>query len=317
MLKGSRCKDFHHHRTRSEERKRLACADQTCKYAGMLTWNDHHLVLTISRSGTIAGAARRLGVNETTVARRLAAAEAEAGATLFSRMDRRLVANAAGRAIAEAAEAMENALADASRTVEKLHGTVRVTSILSVIENLIVPYLPQFAKRHPNLVLELIGANETPSLARREVDIAIRLKRPARGKLAARRLGRIRFVLAGRMGETPTGYIAYERALDDVPEITAIRSYFDGAPPRARIAMLSGVRGAIEAGVGVAMLPDWMVSPAHGIGVVDPSVVVERPLWLVVHQDVKERPAVRAACDWLAEIVTGARAGNGHLPQAS
>ncbi|PTW62678.1 DNA-binding transcriptional LysR family regulator [Breoghania corrubedonensis] len=283
----------------------------------MLTWNDHHLVLTVSRSGTIAGAARRLGINETTVARRLASVEGEAGATLFRRMDGKLVANAAGRAIAIAAEAMENALADASRSTEVLHGIVRVTSVLSVIEHMIAPHLPHFAQRHPNLVLELIGTNETASLARREVDIAIRLERPARGKLVARRLGRIRFLLAGRVGTKPEGYVAYERDLDHAPEIVAVRKYFDGASPRARIATLAGMRVAVEAGMGGAMLPEWMISQSSGIGVIDPSVSIERPLWLVVHEDVKKRPAVRAACDWLAEIVTGARGANGYLTQAS
>ena len=276
----------------------------------MLNWDDHHLVLTIARSGTIAGAARRLGVNETTVARRLSAAEAGAGTTLFSRMDRKLVASAAGRAVVAAAEAMERALAKASREEEALHGTVRVTSVLAVIEHLIVPHLAQFARRHPKLVLELIGTNETSSLARREVDIAIRLQRPARGKLVARRLGRVRFRMAGRSDQEPAGYIAYERDLDDMPEIAAIRARFGATSPRARIATLSGIRVASEAGLGAAMLPDWMIEPSRGLCVIDPSVSVERPLWLVVHQDVKERPAVRAACDWLAEIVTG-RAGNG------
>lgn len=282
----------------------------------MLAWNDHHLVMIIARTGTIAAAARRLGVNETTVARRLASVEALAGSTLFSRIDRKLVANATGRAVVAAAEAMERALADVSSDVEALHGTVRVSSVLAVIEYLIVPRLPQFTELHPNLLLELIGTNETSSLARREVDIAIRLQRPETGKLVARRLGRIRFVLAGRTDRTPAGYVAYERDLDHVPEMGAITAHFSGAPPVARIATLSGIRSAIAVGLGVGMLPDWMISPAQGIGVIEPSVSVERPLWLVVHEDMKERPAVRAASDWLARTVSGTRSDSVPLSQS-
>ncbi|MDJ0930969.1 MAG: LysR substrate-binding domain-containing protein [Breoghania sp.] len=159
---------------------------------------------------------------------------------------------------------------------DTLRGTVRVSSILCVIEHLIAPRLAQFAERHPNLVLELIGTNEVSSLARREVDIAIRLHHPERGKLMARRLGRIRFVLAGRMDRRLAGYIAYERDLDELPEIATIMSHFGGKPTIVRIATLSGARAAMETGVGAVMLPEWMVDSERGIGVIDPSVTAGR-----------------------------------------
>lgn len=270
----------------------------------MLGWDDHHLILTLARAGTVAGAARRLGVNETTVARRLAAVEAAAGATVFQRIERKLTPTGFGRAIVEAARAMELALANSGQEGNDLRGIVRVSAVAAVVEYLVAPNLPDFTHRHPGLVLELIASNETASLARRETDIAIRLERPRRGRLVARRLGRIRFRLAATVATQPSGFMAYDRDLDTLPEIRAIAEHFGGAPV-ARLATLSGLRAAAEAGVGAAMLPDWMIEASPHLRILHPDVVAERPLWLVVHEDLKDRPGVRAALDWLAETITG------------
>lgn len=270
----------------------------------MLDWDDYRLVLTVARTGTVAGAARRLGVNETTVGRRLAGIEAAAGATLFRRVDRRLAPSAAGTGVVAAAEAMERALREASQRNYTLSGVVRISTVVSVIEYLIAPNMPDFVETHPDLVLEFIGANETTSLARREADIAIRLDRPERGKLVARRLGRIRFCLAGLPEAGGRGYIGYESDLDHVPEMRAAAAYFGGNPV-ARMSTLTGIRTAAESGLGAAMLPDWIIAASDRLAVLDPSVAAERPLWLVVHEDLKDRPAVRAAMNWLSRTVTG------------
>ncbi|WP_162901232.1 LysR family transcriptional regulator [Breoghania sp. L-A4] len=271
----------------------------------MLSWDDHHLVLLLAQRGTLAAAARHLGVNETTIARRLAALEASVGATLFRRADRKLVPNASGRAIVAAAEAMERALEAVSGSGEASGATVRVSAVLAVIERLIAPALPDFAARHPGIVLELVGSNDVASLARREADISIRLARPERGKLVARRIGMIQFRLAGRLDGGAPGYLAYDRDLDGLPEIRALAGRFDG-PPLARIGTLTGLRAAVEAGLGAAMLPDWMIRAAPLLHVIDETVRAERPVWLVVHEDLKDRPSVRAAFDWLGETVANA-----------
>lgn len=278
----------------------------------MLSWDDHHLVLTLARSGTLAATASRLGVNETTVARRLAAVEAAAGSTLFRRVDRRLEPSASGDAILVAAEAMERALADLVEARHAMSGTVRVSAVAAVVDHLVVPYLGDFVARYPGLILELVASNANASLARREADVAIRLARPERGKLVARRLGFLRYRLAGTSDPVQDeaasgGYLAFDREMDELPEMRAIRGRFNG-PPRARIGSLSGMRTAAEAGLGAAMLPDWMIAASNKLRVIDPQMSAERPVWLVVHEDLKDRPAVRTAMDWLATTISSALA---------
>ncbi len=280
----------------------------------MLTWNDHQLVLIIARTGTVAAAARALGVNETTISRRLAGAELAAGSTLFRRKERKLVPTAAGRAVMAAGEAMERALAASVTEIGGSPATVRISSVMTIIEHMIAPRLPEFVARHPGLVLELVGSNETASLARREADISIRLQRPERGKLVARRVGRMRFMLAVREGTEPTNYIAYERDMDDLPEIATIMARFGNATPVARIVSLPAICRAVQRGLGAGMLPDWMIASTPGIAAIDPPVHVERPLWLVVHEDMKERPAVRSAADWLCDTINMVKPGTGEMP---
>lgn len=278
----------------------------------MLSWDDHHLVLTLARAGTVAGAARALGVNETTVARRLAAIEADAGTTLFRRVDRKLEPSAGGRTVVAAAEAMERALAGATEGAENLSGVVRISSVNSVIDHLVAPFLADFAVRYPGLVLELVAANEVVSLARREADIAIRLDNPGGGKLLVRRIATLRYRLAANIERDPSealrgGYLAYDRERDDTPEILELRGRFGGTP-LARIDSLSGIRAAAEAGLGMAMLPDWMITRSERLRIIDPDVTAERSLWLVVHADLKNRPSVRAAADWLANTISASAA---------
>ncbi|NRG16110.1 LysR family transcriptional regulator [Rhizobiales bacterium] len=268
----------------------------------MLTWDDYNLVLLISRKGTLSAAAKALNVNETTVSRRLAAAEERAGATLFTRRNRRLTPTAKGSVVVNSALAMENSLMGQKGDSEFLRGLVRVSSVSFVIDTLIAPLLPEFVARHPDITLELVPSNETASLALREADIGIRLARPERGKLAARKIGEVEFALAARRETEPEHFIAYERDLDDLPEIRKIREVYDGEPI-ARISSLQGIAQAAGAGLGAAMLPLATIAAHRELEPAEPAISVTRPLWLVVHEDLKSRATVRCVLDWLAKEI--------------
>src|SRR5262245_50406599 len=108
-----------------------------------MDWSDLRHVLTVARAGTLAAAARRPGVNQTTVARRLRAAEQALGARLFERRDGVLYPTAAGEAaIARAAtveqqvEALESGVRSGAATVT---GLVRLTTVPLLANRLLVP----------------------------------------------------------------------------------------------------------------------------------------------------------------------------------
>ena len=273
----------------------------------MSDWNTYHLVLTLSRAETLGAAARDLRVNETTVSRRLAAAESDEGATLFRRDGRKLVPTEAGRVVLQAAQAMETALLKQTTDRNTQTGHVRLSTVPFVLDYLIAPRLPDFCERFPGITLECAAATGTASLAQRETDIGLRLARPTDGKLIIRKAMDIGLCLAvssrHRSSGAITDFITYDSALDKLPEIAAIRSHFMGEP-RLRLGTLSAVLQAVKAGAGAAMLPDWLVSGDPDLIEIDPSVRATRELWIAVHEDLNDRPVIRTVLTWLSEILS-------------
>jgi len=291
----------------------------------MNDWNAYHLVLILSRTETLNAAARELGVNETTVSRRLAAAETDHGATLFRRDGRKLVPTEAGRVLLQAAQAMETALLRQTADRNKQTGHVRISTVPFVLDYQIAPRLAAFCERFPGITLECAAATGTASLAQRETDIGLRLARPTDGKLIIRKVMNIELRLAvGRLHRSRHGtgaitdFITYDSGLDRLPEIAAIRSRFKGEP-RLRLGTLSAVVQAVKAGAGAAMLPDWLVSGDPDLIDIDPSVRARRELWIAVHEDLNDRPVIRTVLDWLSEIlvrpITGLVPPGGLIPQ--
>ncbi|CUR47824.1 Transcriptional regulator, LysR family [Alloalcanivorax xenomutans] len=273
----------------------------------MKDWDDFRFLLALSRSGTLREAARRLGVNETTMARRLAAVEARQGTTLFLRGRDGLQPTPTGERLARAAERMEQALLRTSPDHGQgtVSGLVRLTSVAWIVEALLAPRLIDLHRRHPALTMELAASNTTVSLSRRDADLALRLARPREEHLVARRLGALGLTLASSVRGSAQGWIAYHRGWDDLPEIQAMAGVFRD-PPVARIAGLTGIQAAVRSGLGMAMLPDPMIDADPGLVAAQPTIRVSRPLWVVLHEDLRERPAIRACLDWLEEVVRDA-----------
>jgi len=163
-------------------------------------WNDLRYLLAVGRGRTLAAAARLLAVDDTTVARRLAALQASIGARLCQRLaDGTLQLTRAGERAALHAERIEReigqldgALSGADSAVS---GTVRVTAVPIVVNHLLVPAAPRLLARHPELQLELVAEARDLSLTRREADLALRLARPRSGgaRVTARRVGMLRY----------------------------------------------------------------------------------------------------------------------------
>lgn len=151
----------------------------------MLDWNDLRFVLETARNGGTSGAARVLGVNHATVARRISAAEAALGERLFDRLPSGYVPTEAGLEAVRTAEAMarldsELDLKIAARD-DRIKGRLRVTAPQLLIQRLLGDILADFVASYPEVDLELVATNDPLNLAQREADVAIRFPRSARG----------------------------------------------------------------------------------------------------------------------------------------
>ena len=157
-----------------------------------MDWDNLRYFLELARAGTLVGAARRLAVDHTTVARRIQALEKQMDVSLFAREAGGHRLTEAGRQLLPQVEAMESAFqavqSAAPGTPGALSGVVRIGTPEGFGTVVLAPHLAQFALAHPGLVIDLLALPRLVHLSRREADIVVSLERPARGSVVAVRL---------------------------------------------------------------------------------------------------------------------------------
>jgi DNA-binding transcriptional LysR family regulator len=271
-----------------------------------MEWSDLRYVLAIARAGTLAAAARRLGVNQTTAARRLAAAEAALKARLFERRDGVLHPTRAGEAAIARAAQVEQEVAALERgiggTDATLAGTVRITAVPILANRLLIPATSRLLARHPRLRIELIAEPRNLSLTRREADIALRLARPETGAALARRVGRLDYaVYSPRRRKADAPWITYEEGLSHLPQARWMAAQNHATAPLL-LNDAEAIVQAVRAGVGRSLLPCFVGEREPGLKRLS-RVVLARDIWLMVHRDLRAHARIAAVIDWLVALM--------------
>lgn len=277
----------------------------------MNDWEDLRHFAALARDKSLSAAARRLGVDHATVARRVAALEESLRLKLVDRRPRAYVLTADGERIAALAARME----DEAYAVERaagasqagLAGEVTISAPPGIANTLIAPRLGALLHRHPGLTVRLIGEKRAASLSRREADVAVRLSRPAENSLVARKVGSMPFGLyaspeyLAQRAPAQYAFIAYDESMNDAPQQLWIMAIAGARPIIARINDLDGHRAAARGGVGVAALPEHMGERDTQLRRIEvKGKPATREVWLAVHRDMRRAPPVRAALDFLA-----------------
>jgi DNA-binding transcriptional LysR family regulator len=281
-------------------------------------WDDLQVFLAAVRTGSHIKAGRALGVDPTTVGRRLAALERELGAKLFDRTPHRLVPTAAGLAVVPRAERVEAELLAVQREAggadQRVDGPIRITGGDGLLDTIVAPALVALRRRHPGLAIELRADTRTLDLSRREADVALRLSRPSQPSLVARRLGSLGFgVYASRgyLDHHPTprtladtadhAWIGFPPELDDLPQVRWLRRI----APRPRWVLRANLTttqvAACRAGHGLALLPTFVAADLVQIAPRTPGPA--RELWAVIHADLRGNARVAVVMDWLAGLM--------------
>jgi DNA-binding transcriptional LysR family regulator len=273
----------------------------------MLDWTDLHHFVVLAREGTLSAAARALGVDHVTVARRVAALEATTALKLVDRRARSYALTEDGRRIAAAAFGVERAMQAAKPGIS---GEVSISAPPSLANALVAPRLITLRQQHPGILIKLIGEKRSASLSRREADIALRLSRPSEPGLIARRIGHFGFSLYGApsyLKETPPHaftFIAYDTSMEEAPQQQWLKTIAGRRDIVLRTSDLENQAAAARAGLGLAALP-------HFMGDGDPRLEryesgekeVGRDVWLLVHRDLRRAPAVRAVMEFLVNCL--------------
>lgn len=290
-----------------------------------MNWDDLRFLVTLGREGTLAAAARRLGVDQTTVARRLRALEEALGAALFERSEGSWRPTTVGARVLERAGRIEEDVAGITRLAEAGAGTVagvvRITAVSAIIGEWLVPRLPGLYARYPELCVELVASNDNLNVARREADIAIRLARPASGDFLIRKLADVGFAVYGAArGELPVrsgDWVAYNDNLAHTPEMRRLQAMLGAGRIRLRSNSLRGLARAVADGIGHGLLPCFLADPDPGLARLSGAEpVLSRELWMLIHPDARAQARVAAMADWLVARVgdeAGAFAGRAGL----
>jgi molybdate transport repressor ModE-like protein len=283
----------------------------------MFDWNDVKALLAVARGGSTAAAARELGVNQTTVARRLEALEKDLGVRLVERHQAGASLTEAGRALVADAEVMERAALAMRKTVEVhqrgVSGTLRVTMSEMLANTVITPFLPEFREQFPDIMLELVITDEMLDLEAGEADVAFRgSKALPDSNLVARKVSTTAWALycsrdyANRMGlpAAPADLknhvvIGGTDEPQTIPGLEPVLREAPGVKATLKSTSMTNLWASIRAGLGIGPM-------ACLTGDVDPDLVQVFPphpegvayTWIVTPAELKDAPRVRAFIDF-------------------
>lgn len=283
----------------------------------MFDWDDLRIFLAVARARRIAPAARRLGVDATTIGRRLARLAAALDAPLFEGAghERRLTAQ--GAALLRHAEAAESAALGALEEVtgerRALAGQVRLSVAEGFGTRVLAPQVAAFHARHPQIGLDIVTASGFLNPSKREADMAVMLARPQRGRLTVRRLGDYRLRLyaardyvarhgapARRADLRDHPLIGYVPEFNLSPELDYLDEVEAGLEAHLRSTSINVQQVMVAEGAGIGILPDFMAAAdARLMPLLADELAITRSFWLVVHADLRLLPRMEAVARWL------------------
>ena len=287
----------------------------------MVDWDDLRFFLALSRHGSLSAAAKVLHVAQSTVGRRLASLEANLGVRLLNRTPDGYVRTLAGEGVSRRVERLEAEALSIERDVgghdTRLAGLVRVTCAETVATHILAPCFATLHQQQPNIMIELIPNPRELSLSMREADISVRLRHPDQHDLIVRRIGSIAFGLYGS-----TDYLERHVALDpengcagqqiiiqteDIQDATQT-GWLTALAPQAQVTLqTSSHEAAVLAamhGGGLACLARFRADKEAGLVRIEvPTPIPAAGIWLVVHQDNRQMPRIRAVLDHITAAV--------------
>ena len=288
-----------------------------------IAWDDFKLVRLIAEAKGLAGAAERLGVNHSTVFRRLGQLEEALGTKLFERHRTGYALTACGEEMAALAERMDD---DVSTFARKIAGHVvspagelRVTTNDTLLAHLLTPLFARFQERCPDVRLDIVLSNQALNLSKRDADVAIRATDTPPETLVGRRAATIAWALYGRAADFPqpqavdVASLSERRcvALGDNMAVKAARYVRERVAPERivyKVNTVLGLTDAVEAGIGVGPLPCFIADGKPGlVRLSPPNPDFSTGLWLLTHPDLRHSARVRVFLDFLAAEIAKQR----------
>lgn len=278
----------------------------------MFDWEDLRYFVVFAREKSLSAAARHLKVDHATIARRIATLENSLNLKLVDRRPRSYLLTDNGQRIAALGAKMEDQAFGVGRAAMAgqldLTGEVSISAPPTMANALIAPHLGKFRQQFPGIYIRLIGETRISSLLHRESDIAVRMVQPTENNLVARKIGTMSFSMYAShhylSTTSPENYtfIAFDRSMENLVQQQWLKAYAANRPIVLRTYDLETQRIAAVQGIGIAALPYYVANRKPSLQRLDiDSNLLTNDIWLVVHDDLRNVPTVRAVMDFLAE----------------
>ena len=281
----------------------------------MDNWNDLKLVLAIARGRSLGKGATLLAINHSTAFRNLNALETKIGARLFERLPGGVYApTAVGEQVARTAERMETEANALDREVTgsdaRLVGTLRVTASETLAYSVLTRQLSVFRDLHPGITVEMLIDNRVFDLSRREADVALRVARPKEPDLFGKKLASIGWTIYGArrfaehagagldaLRELP--FVGWSENVSGVAAADWLAAHIGTRQIVYRANSLINQFCAAREGMGLVVLPCYLADgePKLMRMLPQPVAELERELWIVTHEDLKNTARIRAFLD--------------------
>lgn len=292
----------------------------------MFDWNDLKAFLAVARGGSTLAAAKALGINQTTVARRIEALEAAIALKLFERGQSGSRLTEAGQTLIVEAEAVERACDGFSHQVNALQrglsGTLRVTINEAMANTFLAPALADFRRLYPDIRLEMLVSDAFLDLAKGEADVAVRGTDGtlADSELISRKLADIRWGLyCSRDYAIQYGFPAAATEIGDhlliggdphLSGLPAMQWMMEQAPEgrvHTRSSTLTNLAVSVKSGLGVAPLPQLVANQDPDLLMCFDLPHLSSAVFTVWRRDMKDVPRVGAFIDFLTPHFAAAR----------
>lgn len=276
-----------------------------------MQWDDVRYFLVLARQGSLSATARFLQVEHSTVARRVASLEKALQLRLFDRLARGWQLTQEGKVLLEKARILEDEMLALQRTAigsSALTGRVRVSVPPVLLNYFLLPHLSEFRANYPDIELILIGESRDADLLGGEVDIALRMAEPEGMGLVSRLLGHVNYGLfcsetVSKVDMLERVYIGFDDSIPQLPQKLWLENYVGTLSYCLRTNDLMSMYQAAIFGWGVALLPQFLANKDSRLRRIEKSSTPpSRPIYLLMHHDVRLAPRVRATADAIIEV---------------